>query len=161
MTKLDDICHVCGMASETEVPTLEYHKMYLHFCSMQCRETFITHPNLYSAASNKQRKVILKQRTMNLDSALDEKSAKVLISQLTEMMGVEKAVIDGDKIIINYDLLQVTRQQIENKLAELGIKFGGKWLERLRRAWLHDSEENELDNLAAPIHYYHRPPPRN
>jgi hypothetical protein len=35
------------MTANIEVPSLEYHKMYLHFCSEQCRETFIAHPSLY------------------------------------------------------------------------------------------------------------------
>jgi len=159
MTKIGDVCRVCGMAVDISVPTLEYHKMYFHFCSNQCRVTFIAHPNLYSVVSTKQRKEILKRRTMILAKPLDEKSTDLLISQLIEMMGVKEVTVEGCKIHISYDLLQVTRQQVENRLVEVGIKLGSDWMERLRSAWVHDSEENELDNLAAPIHYYHRPSP--
>ncbi|RKZ81445.1 MAG: hypothetical protein DRQ35_00015 [Gammaproteobacteria bacterium] len=161
MTKFGDECRVCGMAVDISVSTLEYHKMYFHFCSQQCRETFITHPNLYSAASEKERKEILKRRTMSLAGPLEEKSMELLASQLTEMMGVKDVIVEGGKVHVSYDLLQVTRQQIENRLVEVGINIGSDWMERLRRAWVHDSEENELDNLAAPVHYYHRPPPKS
>lgn len=161
MTRLNDTCRVCGMAAKIDVPSLEYHKMYLHFCSEQCRETFIDHPNLYSVVSEKQRKEIVKRRTMSLAEPLNEKATELLISDLTEMMGVKEVVVEKYKVYVSYDLLQVTRQQIENRLVEVGIKFGDEWVERLRRAWVHNSEENELDNLAAPVHYYNRPPPKN
>ncbi len=97
---------------------------------------------------------------MTLAAPLDEDSKELLKASLAEMMGIKDVSIDDDKISISYDLLQVTRQQIENRLAEIGIKLGSDWMERLRRAWVQDSEENELDNLAAPIHYYHRPSPK-
>lgn len=98
---------------------------------------------------------------MTLATPLDQDSNELLKTNLTEMMGIKDVSIEDNKVSISYDLLQVTRQQIENRLAEIGIKLGNDWMERLRRAWVHDSEENELDNLAAPIHYYHRPAPKH
>lgn len=160
MTKLSDICRVCGMTANIEVPPLEYHKMYLHFCSEQCRETFMAHPSLYSVSTEKQREEILKRRTMTLVESLANKKAQLLINNLTEMMGVKEVIVDGDKVHISYDLLQVTRKQIELRLIEVGVLFGNDWVEYLRRAWVHNSEDNELANLAAPIHYYNRPPPK-
>ncbi|NQY26291.1 MAG: YHS domain-containing protein [Piscirickettsiaceae bacterium] len=158
---LSDICHVCGMKPDSSIPSLEYHKMYFHFCSQQCRDTFNAHPSLYSVKIEKQQKHILKRRIMTLATPLDQDSNELLKTNLTEMMGIKDVSIEDNKVSISYDLLQVTRQQIENRLAEIGIKLGNDWMERLRRAWVHDSEENELDNLAAPIHYYHRPAPKH
>ncbi len=157
---ISELCHVCGMKPDASIPSLEYHKMYFHFCSQQCRDTFIAHPSLYAVKAEKQQKHILKRRIMTLVAPLDEDSKALLKASVAEMMGIKDVSIDDDKISVSYDLLQVTRQQIENRLAEIGIKLGSDWMERLRRAWVHDSEENELDNLAAPIHYYHRPSPK-
>jgi YHS domain-containing protein len=161
MTKLSDTCRVCGMAAKIEVSSLKYHKMYLHFCSEQCRETFIAHPSLYSVSVEKHQKAIITHQTMSLAEQLDNKEAHILINHLIEMMGVKEVVVDTHKIKISYDLLQVTRKQIENRLIEVGIELGNDWVERLRRVWVHDSEENELANLASPIHYYNRPPPKS
>jgi hypothetical protein len=49
---------------------------------------------------------------------------------------------------------------INNLTEMMGVLFGNDWVEHLRRAWVHNSEDNELANLAAPIHYYNRPPPK-
>jgi len=148
------------MKAKVDVPSLEYHKMYLHFCSEQCRETFIAHPSLYSVLPQKQRKEILKCRTMSLAKALTKKNAQFLINSLTDMMGVKDVIVDGDKLQINYDLLQTTRKQVENRLLEVGVTLGNNWVEHFRSAWVHNSEENELANLAAPFHYYNRPSPK-
>ena len=150
MISAKDLCPVCGMATVPEVPTVEHHKMYFHFCSEQCRETFIAHPNLYSTKVGKERDEILKRRTMRLTEPLDKEVAELLVPYLTEMMGVREVTVEGEKVHITYDLLQVTEIKIEKALVEVGLQLGGGWLERLGRSWVHDSEEIELDNLAAP-----------
>lgn len=53
-----------------------------------------------------------------------------------------------------------SRKQFEQKRIEVGVQFGKDSVDRLCRAWVHHSEENELANLAAPIHYYSRLPPK-
>jgi len=160
MMQLSDTCPVCGMKAQVEVSSVEHYKMFFHFCSDQCRETFIAHPSLYSAKIGKERSVILKRRTMRLTAPLDNEVAKPLIPYLTEMMGVKEVAVENNKVHITYDLLQVTEMQIEKALVEVGVQLGGGWLERLRRGWVHDSEEIELDNLAAPpAPCCNRPPP--
>lgn len=136
------------MTANIEVPPLEYHKMYLHFCSEQCRETFMAHPNLYSVSTETQREVILKQWTMSLVESLANNKAELLINNLTEMVGVKEVIVDGNKVNISDGLLQVTRKQIELRLIEVGVLFGNDWVEHLRRAWVHNSEDNELANLS-------------
>ncbi len=161
MTQPRDICPVCGMKPKTEIPSVEHDRRYFHFCSDQCRETFIAHPRLYRSRSSQQQSETLKRRTMNLAEAPGSEVSELLISYLKEMMGVKKVTVEGEKIDVTYDLLQVTESQIEKELVEIGIKFGGGWLERLRRGWVRDSEEIELDNLAAPLApSYNRTPPQ-
>lgn len=145
-----DLCPVCGMKAISEVSSVEHHKMYFHFCSHQCRETFIAHPNLYSARLGKERKEILKRRTMRLTEPLNNEVAELLVPYLKELMGVEEVTIEREKMLIIYDLLQVKEIQIEKALTEIGLQLGNGWLERLHRSWVQDCEEVELNNLAAP-----------
>jgi len=150
MMRLSDICPVCGMKAEAGVSSVEHLKMYFHFCSEQCRETFVAHPSLYRSKVGNERSEIIKRRTMRLIEALNNETTELLISHLTEMMGLKEVVVEGGKVHITYDLLQVTESQIEKALREVGLQLGGAWRDRLHRAWVHNSEEIELDNLAAP-----------
>ena len=160
MTPLNNHCPVCGMKTKADVPSVEHHKMYFHFCSEQCRETFVAHPVLYSTKVGKQRNEILKRRTMRLAEPVNDEVVELIIPYLTAVMGVQEVIVEGDKVNITYDLLQVTESQIEKVLHEIGLQLGGSWLEVLRRGWVHNSEEIELENLAAPPapHYNHTPP---
>jgi hypothetical protein len=111
-------------------------------------------------SNEKQREEILKRQSMTLVESLANKNAQLLINNLTEMMGVKEVIVDEDKVHISYDLLRVIRKKIELRLIEVGVLFGNDWIEYSRRAWVHNSEENELANLAAAIHYYNRSPPK-
>jgi len=144
-----DVCPVCGMLAVPEIASVEHHKMYFYFCSQQCRESFVARPKLYATSPEKERDEVVKQRTLRLNESLEEKVATLIIAYLSEMMGVKNVLVDGNRIRITYDLLQVTEKQIEAALGEIGVQLGGGWLERLHRGWVHDSEETELENRAA------------
>lgn len=160
MSMVNDSCPVCGMKTTSGAPTVEYHKMFFHFCSEQCRKTFLAHPGLYSSKVGKERNKILKQRTMNLAEPLDDETRKLITSSLLKMMGIQEVIVEKGRVSVTYDLLQITEKQIEKILIEVGAQLGGGWLERLRRSWVRDSEEIELDNLAAPpAPRRNRPPP--
>lgn len=160
MSMVSDTCPVCGMGTMSAVPTVEYHKMLFHFCSEQCRKTFLDRPSLYSSKVGRQRSKILKRRTMTLAEPLDDEIQKLITSSLLQMMGVQEVIAEERKVGVTYDLLQVTEEQIEKTLTEVGAKLGAGWMERLRRSWVLDSEETELDNLAAPpAPRRNRPPP--
>ena len=159
MKQQQNICPVCGMKVNPDVPTAEHHKIHFHFCSEQCRETFSERPSLYIKAPESGHEEHLKRRTMRLAETPDEKVVALLTSCLNEMMGVKEVTVEGEKIHITYDLLQATEMQIEKALAEIGVQLGGGWLERLRRGWVNDSEEVELDNLTATAkHCCNKPP---
>lgn len=153
MRQLSDNCPVCGMDTEVVIRSVEYHEMNFHFCSDQCRETFVAHPSLYSSKFGKERSEIRKRRVMRLAEPLDNEVTDLLIPYLEAMMGVNAVAVEGDKVNVSYDLLQVTERQIEKALVNIGLQLGDGWVERLRRSWVHNTEEIERDNLAAP------PPP--
>lgn len=160
MNSNPDICHVCGMPSDPAVANVEYHKMYFYFCSEQCRETFLENPGLYAAKSAAEQKEILKRRTLHLAEAPAPEVAELLISYLRDLMGVKEVTVEGERLHISYNLLQVTEAQIEEALTEAGLQLDDSWRERLRRAWVHDTEEIELKNLSAqPSSCCNKPPP--
>ncbi|MCF6211816.1 MAG: hypothetical protein L3J88_05035 [Gammaproteobacteria bacterium] len=160
MSMVSSRCPVCGMETRPEVPTVEYLKMFFHFCSEQCRKTFLDHPSLYSSKVGRKRNKILKRRTMTLAEPLDDEIRELIIASLMQLMGVQEVITEEGRVGVTYDLLQITEEQIEKTLAEVGAKLGRGWLARLRRSWVHDSEEVELDNLAAPpAPRRNRPPP--
>ncbi len=160
MSREMDVCPVCGMKADAGVSSVEYLKMYFHFCSAQCREMFVAHPNLYSSKVGKEREKIIKQRTMRLAEPIGEVAAELLSSYLMELMGVKDVQIKGNQVSITYDLMEITEKKIEQVFLEAGMALGGGWLGRFRRAWIHDSEENELANLATPPRSYTHIPPK-
>ncbi len=156
-----DICQVCGMTADPGVANVEYHRMFFWFCSGQCRETFLENPGLYAARPPVKQKEILKKRTLHLAGPPpDEEVAGLLISYLTDLMGVKQVSVEGERLHISYNLMQVTEAQIEEALTEAGLQLDDSWRERLRRAWVHETEEIERKNLAAePGSCCNKPPP--
>lgn len=65
------------------------------------------------------------------------------------MMGVQDVQVSESKVSVTYDLLEATAVQVEEALEQAGAKLGVGWSERLKRGWVHYTEENELDMLAA------------
>jgi copper chaperone CopZ len=78
---------------------------------------------------------------------LSPSQADSLIGALQAMMGIKSVAVDGDKIEITYDLLQVTAEQIEAKMTEIGVQLGEGWMEQLSRAFVHYEEELEVGSL--------------
>ncbi len=152
------ICPVCDMLGTFETETLKHNQKTLHFCSRQCKETFTAHPTLYLGKADREEDI--KRRTLHMAEPLDDETAKQLTSCLERLMGIKEVHVDGDKVRITYDLLQVTEKVIEKTLAEAKLPLSGSWLEKLHRAWIQGSEETELDNLAAkPAPRCHQTPP--
>jgi len=143
---------VCGMMVDSGELSFEYLQMEFSFCSTQCRERFIANPRLYvglpGIKSPKQRgEVLVKQRKIKLSSPIPESAVQNFRDVLLAMMGVNEVLLDGDTVLINYDLLQATALQIEEQLVQFGVSLGEDWDERLRRAWVHFVEEEQLAGM--------------
>jgi len=153
-----DHCPVCDMKDDSSVPAVQYQKRYFHFCSVQCRDTFNVHPPLYTCTPRRDEQ--LKDRILRLAEPINDEVATLLVTYLKEMMGVREVSIAGDRLSIRYDLLQVNAALVERELNKADIKLNDSWLLRLHRAWLYNSEETALANLAAnPSACCNRPPP--
>ena len=151
MNKLvrDPVCHM-------QVPAVSFAMEYLGinyaFCSEQCRDRFLANPHLYIGFPGRKAPAqegveVVKCRKIRLACPLDTAQSRQIYDALTDMMGVRNVHIDGGKLDIQYDLIQVTEEQIENKLASVGAALGQGWADRLKRAFIHFEEEFEIDNL--------------
>lgn len=143
---------VCGMQVESGKHQLEYLGKFYSFCSSQCRERFLANPHLYigipgQMAPKQEGKSVIKQRKLRLAQPLSPDQAKMLSEALQSMMGIQAVSIESDSIVVAYDLLQATAEQIEERLAEIGVQLGEGWSERLRRAFVHYEEERMADSM--------------
>lgn len=143
---------VCGMQVESGANQVVYLGMPYSFCSEQCQERFLANPHLYIGLPGqkepKQQGIsVIKRRRMRLAQPLSTEQINMLASMLRTMMGIKSIGVDGDRIEIDYDLLEVTAQQIEEKLTQVGLLLGEGLAERLRRAFVHYEEECEVENM--------------
>ena len=150
MPKSKAICTVCATVVGIDECVTEYHKVYYHLCSEHCKETFLARPRLYTGQPGKSRQVQVKCRSLKLEKSLSPEEKVLITDHLMGLVGLKEVAIKGSHLLVSYDLLQITEQHIENALTEIGTKLGESWLHKLNRAWIHYSEETELDNLAAP-----------
>ena len=145
----DPVCHM-------QVPSIslatEYAGGHYAFCSAQCKERFLASPHLYIGfpgrkAPAQEGKKVIKRRRLLLLAPLDAAQAEQVKQALLEMMGIHEVCIEGDKIEIQYDLVQVTAEQIADKLALIGVDLGDGWIDRLKLAFINNLEEIEISSL--------------
>ena len=145
----DPVCHM--VVSEASFAT-QHEGIAYAFCSQQCKDRFLANPHLYiglpgNKAVAQQRKVIIKQRRMLLSAPLDSAQSELVKHELRAMMGVKDVCIEGTTIKLQYDLIQVTADQIAEKLTLIGTGLGDGWMERLKLAFINYQEECEIGNL--------------
>lgn len=143
---------VCGMKVALGRYALIHQQMEFAFCSEQCRARFLAHPHLYIGypgvkAPKQEGKSVLKQRRLCLTRPLPGEGAAIVEEVLRGLMGVAQVSVAGEVIEITYDLLQVSADEIEAALAVAGVRLGEGWAERLKRAFVHEAEEWEIEGL--------------
>lgn len=144
--------YVCQMPVPSTSFATEYAGGHYAFCSAQCKERFLANPHLYIGfpghkAPAQQGKKVIKCRRLLLSTPLDATQAERVKRALLEMMGIHEVCIEGNKIEIQYDLIQVTSEQIADKLALIGASLGGSWIDRLKLAFINSLEEVEISSL--------------
>lgn len=150
----DPVCHMD--VSVSSFPA-EYLGVHYAFCSAQCKERFLENPRLYIGVPGKTApaqfgKTVIKRRRFVLASPLDTTQAEQVKQVLSEMMGVQEVCIEGDKIEIQYDLIQVAAEQIADQLALIGASLGEGWLDRLKLGFINYLEECEVGSLEVKAH---------
>ncbi len=150
---------VCDMMVSADRYAIDYLGIHFAFCSLQCKERFLANPYLYIGATDhkspkQEGREVLKRRHFRLTEPLPDEMAALVADRIRAMMGIKSIEIDGAAIEVTYDLLQVTAQQIESQLETAGAALGKDWGQRLRRAFVHYTEETEVDSMepATPLH---------
>src|SRR3989338_1604213 len=143
---------VCHMEVASASFATEYAGGHYAFCSAQCKERFLASPHLYIGfpgrkAPAQEGKEVIKRHRFLLSAPLDAIQAEQVKQALLEMMGMHEVYIEEDKIEIQYDLMQVTAEQIVDKLALIGANLGGGWVDRLKLAFINNLEEIEINSL--------------
>lgn len=82
-----------------------------------------------------------------LSEPLDAVQSEQVKHALLSMMGIQAVRIEANKIEIQYDLMQVTTEQIAEKLSFIGSELGGDWIDRLKLAFINYLEECEVGSL--------------
>jgi len=147
----EQMCPVCGMHVDDPTLCANHLGISYYFCMPQCRENFLARPKLYLGqhAPQKQGHQIIKRRSFGLDQPVDAMHRDYVCAHLNQLMSVRNVRIEGSTVSIDYNLIEITAGQIEQALVEAGNHLGNGWAERLKRGWIHYTEENELDNLAS------------
>lgn len=140
---------VCQMLVAPDQYAINYQGVDFAFCSQQCQDRFLANPHLYvgvpgEPAPKQEGQEVFKRRRLRLETPLSDTEARQVTEQLLAMMGVYTVDIAADELIITYDLLQATTEQIEATLQQAGARLGAGWGERLRRAFVHYLEETEV-----------------
>ena len=145
------ICPVCAMNNVGDEISAEHLSIHYLFCSEQCRTNFLSRPRLYIGKNAKKtgQGEALKCRKFRLGQPLTPTQSEKVSKELGLLMGIKQVDVQSQAIAITYDLRQCRAEQIEACLSGAGIKLGEGWSDRLRLGWIHYTEENELDNLAA------------
>jgi YHS domain-containing protein len=140
---------VCHMKVQATLFATEYAGSHYAFCSAQCKERFLANPRLYIGfpgrkAPAQEGKQVIICRSLLLSAPLDAIQSEQVKDALHEMMGLFEISIEGNKLEIKYDLIQVTAEQIADKLALIGAKLGGDWIDRLKLAFINNLEDIEI-----------------
>ncbi len=145
----DPVCHMDVPAASFSA---EYAGIGYVFCSAQCKERFQENPKLYVGvpgrkAPAQQGERVIKKRSLVLSDPLNEVQIEQVKNALLAMMGVEEVCIASDRMEVQYDLIQVTAEQLANKLALIGAELDNGWVDRLKLGFINYQEECEIGNL--------------
>jgi len=146
----DARCPVCNMDASDSSVHADHKGVEYRFCMEQCRENFLARPLLYigKQSPTKAGRQPIKRRSFTLDCPVVGLQRDALLMELNKLMSVRNITVEGDRLSIDYNLLEITAGQIEATLVRAGALMGSGWAERLKRGWIHYTEETELDNLA-------------
>lgn len=144
--------YVCQMQVSPDSFPAEYAGGHYAFCSAQCRERFLANPHLYIGfpgrkAPAQEGQQVIKHRRFRLSETPDAEQAGRVKEALLELMGMIEVSLAGDTLEIKYDLIQVTAEQIADKLRAIGTPLTGSWIDRLRGALVNNLEDIEINSL--------------
>ncbi len=95
---------------------------------------------------------IVKKRTLHISGFHSEEERSQIEAAILSLTGVRAVELAGDgTVVIEYDLMEINLAEIEEAIksgTHHSLKSG--LVGRLRRAFIHNAEQNEMDYLTAP-----------
>ncbi|MDX1751252.1 hypothetical protein [Methylophaga sp.] len=150
-------CPVCNMSVPNDSFSFTLRGLVFWFCSQQCQDRFNQRPSLYvgdpkhGKSSMQQGIKVIKKHTIELELADDYQFKSLLIEALSSLMGVLNVKINRNKLEIEYDLMQVSLQEIQEFILSTGLNLDQSWLNKIHSAYVNLNEHGELDNLGHPF----------
>ncbi len=96
---------------------------------------------------------IIKKRTIPVKGMTCEGCENKINNTLSSLDGVEKVIAKKEgKVYIEYDLMKVNLETIENKITELNYTISGSLFHKIKRGFINFTEQNEYDNMHAEPH---------
>ena len=95
---------------------------------------------------------IIKRRKLHFSTMTDFAQAGHFVELLKKQVGVTDVRFDErDGILeVSYNLQLINLEKIERLLEETGMTWPQTFWARMKRGWIHFTEENELENAQAP-----------
>nr|VFJ60135.1 MAG: Copper chaperone CopZ [Candidatus Kentron sp. DK] len=80
---------------------------------------------------------------------------------LNALPGIHQVYADHrmGRVKVTYDLFVTQLQAVERKLSQLGYSPNDGFVPRIKRGWIHYTEQNRKDNLMHQGHCCGKPPP--
>ena len=147
-------CPVCQMSEVDKSLHYNYRGVHQYFCSNQCLKRFKKHPHLfvghpkYGLSVKQKGSEVIKKQKIQLVNAIDDKAEIRIRSNLQSLMGVKAVQFLEQSIFVTYDLIQVSLEDIENSIVMVIGKLDGSLTEKIKRSFIHYTEECEIENLA-------------
>jgi hypothetical protein len=96
---------------------------------------------------------LIKKRKIAVARIKDQESVNMIKEYLSKKTGIIAVDTEAQKgfVRIEYDLRQINFETIEKSIIELGFSFSQKVSEKFKRGMAKFTEQNELDNLNAPV----------
>lgn len=95
---------------------------------------------------------LIKKRKFAITSIKDQENANKIKAFLMRKAGMIEVDVDYRKgfVRVKYDLMKIKFETIEKSIKEIGSGLSQKIKEKFKRGMAKFTEQNELDNLAAP-----------
>lgn len=147
-------CPVCQMSDVDKSLYYNYRGVHHYFCSNQCLTRFKKHPHLfvgdpkYGLSVKQKGSEVIKKQKIQLVNPIDEETEIRIRSNLQSLMGIKQVQFLEQSIFVTYDLIQVSLEDIENSIVMIVGKLNSGITEKIKRGFIHYTEECELENLA-------------
>lgn len=96
---------------------------------------------------------LIKKRKFAVVGIKDKEIQNKIKEHLIKKVGILSVDADAQKglVRVKYDLRQINFETIEKSIIELGFGLSQKLSEKFKRGMAKFTEQNELDNLNAPV----------